>query len=145
MRADLQISLGKTRSVSTCLNGLITSHFSAKEPHGAMRGVVGFQSKLAGKICEKMIVKKCSQTCTRLRSSIIGRKCGTMFTNIRPHLHLLLRRICHISSMKPQAAFYVWTLKEGAYFKWGGLSIAQCRLSCTYCFDSISLFPLKNG
>ena len=57
MLADLQSSLGKTRSVSPCLNGLITSHLSAKEPRDAPRDVVGFQSKFADKICEKVIEK----------------------------------------------------------------------------------------
>ena len=35
----------------------MTSHVSAQVPHGALRGVVGFQSKFVYKICEKMIVK----------------------------------------------------------------------------------------
>ena len=69
----MQISLGKTRSVPLCLNGLMTSHFSAIEPRDALRGVLGIQGNFVDKICEKMIVKKCSQTYARLH----GRKCGT--------------------------------------------------------------------
>ena len=38
-RGDLQISPGKTGTAPTCLNGLMTSHFAAKEPCDPLRGV----------------------------------------------------------------------------------------------------------
>jgi len=46
---NLQISLGKTRSAPTCLHGLMTS------PRDLMKDVIGLQSKIVSKLCEKLL------------------------------------------------------------------------------------------
>ena len=46
-----KLALEKQEVSPTCLNGLMTLYFSAKEPHDPQRGVVGFLSKFVDKIC----------------------------------------------------------------------------------------------
>ena len=79
MFADLQISLGKAKSVPTCLNGFMMSYFSAKEPCDTLRGMVGFQSKFVDKICKKMIAKNACKPML-----------GYMVPHFLPHFLLLI-------------------------------------------------------
>ena len=52
-RANLEISLGKTRNAPTCMHGLMISHVAVKDHVTPLRGVVELQRSIADKICEK--------------------------------------------------------------------------------------------
>ena len=50
MRADLKISVGKTRSAPTCVKGLTRSNFASKKARDPLRSVAGLHNKIVSKI-----------------------------------------------------------------------------------------------